>query len=90
MICKEPLHALLREGKCTADISLEALLELFPRLLQKRFLARILDAVDGQLEFQAFEAAMCLDVLKGILQRCLRCVRRECFEYRVGTPIPDF
>ena len=70
MIGIEPLHTLLRKRKSSAYILLQTTLELLPRLLEERFLGRVLDAVDCDFGFQSREARVRLDGLKRLFDRC--------------------
>ena len=83
MIGIEPLHTLLRKRKSPANILLQTALELLPRLLEKRLLGRVLDAVDCDLGFQPREALVRLDVLKSLLEGCFGRVGGERLEDRV-------
>ena len=80
MIGIEPLHTLLRKRKSPANILLQTALEFLPRLLEKRLLGRVLDAVDCDFGFQPREALVRLDVLKRPFDRCLGSVGGERLE----------
>jgi len=67
MIRKESLQTLLRKCERPSNIRLQAILKVFPRLLQKRLLARMLDTVYCQLQLQTFEALVCFDVCERLL-----------------------
>lgn len=90
MIHKHPLQTLLRKRKCTPDIRLQAVLKLLSRLLQKRLLAAMLDAVNRHVEFQALEAFVRFYVCKSLFETAFGGVGREGFEHSGRVGLADF
>ena len=90
MIRKHPLQALLRKRKRTAHIRLQALLKLLSRLLQKRLLAAVLDAVNRHVELQARKALVRFYVCERLFETAFGGVGWESFEHGGRVGLPDF
>jgi hypothetical protein len=82
VVLEHALETLLRECKRASDVGFQALYEVLARLIHKRLLARVLDAVDCHIELQPLEALVCFDVLEGFLQGLFRGVAWKGFEDR--------